>query len=443
MTKKKKWFLLISLSFFCLLVIVPIILYSLGWRIDLKERKIIQVGSFYFRIWPRGAEISLIPFHKDELAKKNTIRKKTLFNFIYIENMLPKKYLTIIEKEGFYSWEKILELEPGMVTESKNITLVKKNPYFNLISEEVNNFYISPDEKKIIFLDKNAINLFDLTTNKKIILAKIPFDFKDLKFFFDSKNILLETEKGYSILDAKTLSISPLPIKGKIVFNPKNTENIHFIKDNFLYNKNLITNKEEKISENIISALILENEIFYLDKEGFLVKHNLFREKINQIPLEIKNLNYEILFIDSIFYIKEGDKIYSFNQIEKKFDYFLESVLKKAESYNKEKIFFSNKNELRILFLKKQYDHPQREKGEMIFLSRFSEEIKDIFWWTNHYLIFLLDNKIKIMEIDNRDKINIFQLSDMEVSKLFWSRINRKIIFLSEKQLYISESLIF
>ena len=443
MTKKKKWFLLISLSFFCLFTIVPIILYSLGWRIDLKERKIIQAGSFYFRIWPRGAEISLIPFYKDELVEKNTIRKKTLFNFIYIENILPKRYLTIIEKEGFHSWEKILELEPGIVTESKNITLVKKNPYFNLISEEVNNFYVSPDEKKIIFLEKNAINLLDLTTNKKIILAKIPLDFKNLKFFSDSKNILIETEKGYSILDSKTLSISPLAIEGKIVFNPKDTESIYFIKDNILYKKNLIINKTEKISENIISALILENEIFYLDKEGFLIEQNLFREKINQIPLEIKNLNYEILLIDSLFYIKEGDKLYFFNQTEKKFDDFLESVSKETESYNKEKIFFSNKNEIRILFLKKQYDHPQRKKGEMIFLSRFSEEIKNTYWWTNHYLIFLLDNKIKIIEIDNRDKINIFELSDMEVSKFFWSRINRKIIILSKENLYISESLIF
>lgn len=450
MTRKKRTLLLILISLACIFTIIPVIFYSLGWRIDSLEKRIIRAGSFYFRIWPRGVDISLVPIYKDKEIEEELIEKKTLFNTIYIENILPKEYGITVKKDGFYSFEKRLDINPGGITELKNITLVKKNPYFGLISEKVDKFYISPNEKGIVFIKGREINLYNLQTNRQQVLARTSSEVEDLLFFPDSERILLKTKSDWLLLIIETLSLTPVsfgikePVKKEeIIFDPKNRDVIYLLKNGSFYKKNLFSEKTEVISKDILSVLVLENENIYLDNKGFVTKNNLEKEKINETPLEINSSNYDILIIDSIFYIKENDKLYRFNPEEEKFDHFLDSIEQIKVSNDKGKTLFAGNHEIRIFFQKQQYDQPQREKEEIIFLSRFSEKIKEIYWWTDHYLIFALSDKIKIMEIDNRNKINIFDLAEFKEPEIFWSKINRKLFVLSEGFLYISESLIF
>ncbi len=461
MTYKKRTILLIIISISCFLTIIPAILYSIGWRIDFTEIKIVRAGSFYFRIWPRNVEISLTPIYKDNPVQKEAITRRTLFSSIYIENILPKEYEIIIEKEGFYPWKKILKLHPGKITESKNITLVKKNPYFSLISENVDNFFVSSDENKLIFSKKNELYLFDLITNRHKILARTSYPIEDLLFSPTSEKILIKYNDKWHLLNLETLSLTPVfstrsrqeekttTEEKKIIFSPFEKEVFYFLEDYSLYRKNLNKEEPELILENTLSVLILEKKMYNINKDGFLIKRKyengsyLFPEKINEIPIEIKSKEYEIIIIGSVFYIREKNKLYKFNKEEKKFSFFTEEVEKIELSHNKEKVLLLGKNELRVLFLEKQYDQPERERGEILFLSRFSEKIESAFWWTNHYIIFTLPGEIKILEIDNRDNLNVFTLSQFEDPKTYWSRRNRKLILLSEKNLYISESLIF
>jgi hypothetical protein len=90
--------------------------------------------------------------------------------------------------------------------------------------------------------------------------------------------------------------------------------------------------------------------------------------------------------------------------------------------------------------LEKQYDQPEKEANEQLFLTRFSEKIDSLFWYTNYYLIFNLGDKIKIIEIDERDKINIYDLAEFKDPEIFWA--NKKLYILSEQNLYASDELI-
>ena len=88
------------------------------------------------------------------------------------------------------------------------------------------------------------------------------------------------------------------------------------------------------------------------------------------------------------------------------------------------------------------YDQPQRHVGEKVFLTRFSEKIDEVFWYTNHYLVFNVGNRIKIVEIDDRDKINIVDFTEFKEPKTFWNQSNKKLYILSEEILYTSKKLV-
>lgn len=111
-------------------------------------------------------------------------------------------------------------------------------------------------------------------------------------------------------------------------------------------------------------------------------------------------------------------------------------------SSDKIKLVEVNDYEIWILFLKEQFEQPQRKAGEKVFLTRFSEKIDRVFWLNNDYLIFNVGNKIKVAEIDDRNRINLIDLAEFQNPKLIWDEKDKKLYVLSEGRLYISEKLL-
>src|SRR3989344_2475410 len=109
MTKKTRNLLFIILALLFLIVAPLTVFYSLGWRIDWNNKKIVKPGILYFKVWPRGVQIYI----------NGVLKKKTDFFFgsALIENLIPKKYKVEVKKEGFQVWNKNLEISEGMATE--------------------------------------------------------------------------------------------------------------------------------------------------------------------------------------------------------------------------------------------------------------------------------------------------------------------------------------
>ena len=84
---------------------------------------------------------------------------------------------------------------------------------------------------------------------------------------------------------------------------------------------------------------------------------------------------------------------------------------------------------------------PKREKGERIFLLRLSEQIRDVFWIRSEYLIFNTQNNTKIIETDNRDRINIVLWAEFKYSEIFWNQYDKSLYVLDEGNLLVSGKL--
>ena len=112
-----------------------------------------------------------------------------------------------------------------------------------------------------------------------------------------------------------------------------------------------------------------------------------------------------------------------------------------ATSSDKNKLIEFNDYEIWISLIESRTVQSQTEE-EKIFITRFSEKIDKVFWLNNYYMIFNVGNKIKVAEIDDRDRINIVDLVEFESPKIFWSEKTKKLYVLSQNNLYLSENLL-
>jgi len=492
MTRKTRTFLFIFFVVLFVLVAPLTIFYSLGWRIDWQNKKIIKPGLFYFKVWPKNCQIYLTSLdNKHLMGRDGKLEKKTDFFFgsALIENLFPRKYEVEIKKEGFQSWKKTLEIKEGLPTEAKNIILVPEKPNFTVLTKNLEEFYFSPDEKKIILKDYNpptthtpppsqtnwwSLKLFELERNVKSHLieeknvSKEKVELLDIKFSPDSKVVLLELEIKESLkyyileLDKIPLILTPLNFLDsdveEIYFNPTNPQELFLLKSEALYKFNLKNNLTSKeFIKDIITFSIFNGHIYYLDKTGYVFKTDSSlqqKEKLNIVPFNNKSpsnqknqkiqteVEYKITGSGPHVFLKEENLLYEFNPDKRVFEKFFELAKNLKFSPDEEKIVSFDEHEIWVIFLEEKYDQPQKKAGEKLFLTRFSEKIDDVFWLTSHYLILSAGGKIKVVEIDDRDKINIFDLAEFKTPKMFWSQINKEFFVLSEKNLYFSEKLV-
>ncbi|MBD3262853.1 hypothetical protein GF374_00560 [Candidatus Woesearchaeota archaeon] len=230
----------------------------------------------------------------------------------------------------------------------------------------------------------------------------------------------------------------------QIIPHPRTSEKVIVLLNNEIREYN-IGQKEflEPIVENVSAIAENSNEIYYLNKEGFIFKASDLGEKeerLNIIPFEVKEeTKYELLVKNNILALKENDSLYIFDYSNLSFEKLLDPAKGYKLSEDDKKLVFYNSHEIWVMFLEKQYEQPQKEAKERVFINRFSEKITNLYWYTNHYLIFALNNKIKVAEIDDRDKINIVELAEFKNPEIFFA--NKKLYIFSENNLYSTQEI--
>ena len=105
MEKRHRTILFIVALILFFIISLFVILYSQGYKFDFEKKKFVETGGFYIQI------INNSPFSvylNDKLLKK----KPGLFsNSFFIKNLLPKKHKIEIKKDGYFSWQKTLEVK--------------------------------------------------------------------------------------------------------------------------------------------------------------------------------------------------------------------------------------------------------------------------------------------------------------------------------------------
>ena len=457
MSKRTK-IILFSLLTLLFLIAAPLaVLYSQGYRYDFENRRIVQVGGLYLKIFPTSAEVYI----DQKLVKKTNF----LLDSVLIQDLLPKSYKIEVKKEGYFTWEKNLTIERKQVLEVKNITLIPENPSFNLLYGKVEDIWLLPNNKKIVFKEVDelgwSLKLFDLEKEIKSSLIKdkeisrFESELLDLKLSADSKRILLKLglkeQIKYFIVDlsrptATLISLDFLsPITEAVTFDPQNSLKIFFLEGEKFYQTDLTTRQRSLLSEEILVYQTSGKDLYYFNGSGHLYSSDLAMQsekKLSVLPFILETeINHNLEILNDHIFLKEGGIVYYFNPSSKSFTELAKSVNLLRISPDNKKIVYANDYELWVYFLEDTQEQPAREVNVSLFLTRFSEKISQVFWLNSHYLVFSNGNNIKVAEIDDRDKINIYDLAEFKEAQFLFSSDDKKLYLLSKGILYQSEEI--
>ena len=434
MSKKFKRILFVVLCLLFCTLTPAVILYSQGYRWDFQQKKIVKVGGIFLKIRPTGCQVYL----NSKLVKNTNF----IFDSVYLGNLLPNTYSVRIEKDGYSSWEKQLKVVSKQVTEAKNIILFRNIPEVvesgindieKVLYEDANTLiliqYSKTESPKLLVIDKAkfaivksiSFKLFSSVFEKEEITKLLPFS--------DMKRFLVLTKKGevfYINLTTSPIQIKQIPIKKRVIkiqIYPPDSNNVFAIaeKNN---KKELLLIKlpqftiaplEITPSNNyqILDFYIQKNgDIFWLAENGFLYRGELKNSHLQTVEIlnlkPLSKLKTPKLIIENKrkIFVLDQEKLFYLNPFTHNFLLVFEKVQNIQFSPSKKIISATTPHQVWLFYLEKEYNQPQREAGQKVLLEGFEENIKKVLWYDNYHLIVNLDNKIVIIETDNRSRVN-------------------------------------
>ena len=463
MTKKTRTFLFLILSAFFVLAAISAVFYAQGYRFDFKNFKFLKTGGIFVKVSPSNANIIL--------DQKLIGRTQPINDYLFIQSLLPKEYNIRIEKEGYSSWSKNLEVKETEVAEAKNIILFPQKVSFTEAKYSIKNFYPLDGEK--IILQKltgssqaEALSIYDLGRDKETELEKLNiflagYELLELKTL-DSQSLLLylknkkTLKENYFFVDLKTDN----PLAQKTDFLSKKTGNISlassFGEEFFFWQEgNSIFKKSPASSdlpvqflEDKIETFILANGYFYiLTQDGKILKidqsKNFPTQELTEKQFNLKeNSIYELMVFDGRPFLKEDESLYALDEKNKSFEKIFDGIKSVKPSPFGDKLLCQMQNEIEVYLLKKIDVPSQEPAGSKIFISRFSQPVQGLDWIENDYFAFADAGQITLSETDTRSNLNTYNIGQLADPKIWFCQKNKKLFVLSNNSLFASDKLL-
>ncbi len=232
MTKKIRWVILLVSAVLFLVIMPYILLYSLGYRVDFENRKIVTTGGIYVRVLPQGANVII----------DSKIENKTgLFsNSVFVQNLLPKPHAILITKDGYYDYQKTLPVKENEVTKLEHVLLFKKNIVFDVMADKSQSPFNPP-----------AADSFTIK-NGGLYYANVP---ANANLSPSQKNIpVIKNIVAYKVLDNRITWLGT---------------------DGFLYSSDLAGKNPQKLSKIKLTINLANTyEIFAFNQRIFLKENN-------------------------------------------------------------------------------------------------------------------------------------------------------------------------
>ncbi len=447
MNKKIRSFIFFSLVVIFLIISPLAIFYSQGYRFDSKNFRVVQTGSFYFKVTPRSVDIKIIEDKNDSIAMK----RKTDFFFgtSYVENILPGRYKISVGKDGYHVWEKTLEVREKLVTEMKNIVLIPTDPIFSIVGGKTSNIFPLSGKREMAVKeinDKDGWNLFLYDpvgggSTQIISSQELKEEPIDVISFYGRDEVLLKINSGWVIIDTQNEKSYSIDGKEGLFLDPKRVDSVLYLEENRLISFNYLKEETQLIAKDVISFTIRENgDIFMMMKDGSFAQNNQTL-RIPRFTIS-EDSNCEMRLLDLELFVLKDDTLFFLDRKESLFKEISNSSHLPIFSPDKRKAAYFNDHEIYVIYLDNITDQPKKSYGESSFLTRFSETIKGVDWLTDHYLILSVGDSIKIIETDDRDQINLVDFAILPDHKSIFDQYSKRIYVISNNNLFVSRIII-
>jgi hypothetical protein len=407
--------------------------YAFGYRFSFKNGIFIYGGSITVKTTPQAVNIYL----NGALASGSFSR---LNNSYHISGLKPGEYFLEVTAPNFQTWSKKITVHSGMSTEFWNVVLVQNSyEHEDYDSAGIERFFISPHKNLTAFTQSVGsgftVKSFDLENPHP---TETVFSSEDYAFTDDAKeNIewspqahrliipaVKDSEKNYFIasigmpetLDLK--SLSGMENLSHVRWDPRSKDVIFFMSSNDLYRIDLNNTQDKKlVAKNIASYDLSARTLFYFQlPEGIVYRTALDASETpvqitSSAPADMNDNSYQIIIYDEdrIVFLNKSHELYIFNK-GKEGTYFNKLSDKAGGSQfsdDGKKLLYWTDNEISVYFVRKWEVPPLRSENEIMPVTHLSDPIKNVQWIRDYeHVLFINDNKAKLIEIDNRDHRN-------------------------------------
>lgn len=408
MQRRVLFYALIGIFF----VVTPIVLvYAIGYSIDLRNQSFIPAGGIFLKTNQTGIKIYIDGKEHAEHKETSFLTTGALFN-----NLRAGTYAVKIEKEGFRPWERTIEVRQRVVSEFRTIFLVPQEVPIIERKEVVRiggtfEYHISPDGTYTALLfNKGFILTLEKNADSSIILRKenkTPFK----KFIWlDAKTLAVQSVADGSewlvieIVSDSHIIETPVRIKGEkrfevlryILKHPLKARTFFVLSaDGVLYTYSGAAQKSEKVLDQVVYAAVDQDRILFINDKGFFATADLSGNSImvagrpgvflrgdfqtfsaaNGIHAIIDGVGGIFLF-DSA---RQEEKVLPIHGAARKIS-FIENGIR---------ALLQKQNGLAVLFTTSEKEAPFRKAGDVVsVLENFSEEIRDSIWYDKRYILF-------------------------------------------------------
>lgn len=231
-----------------------------------------------------------------------------------------------------------------------------------------------------------------------------------------AKNGYFTWQKNFEVFPQKVTE------NRNIILFPQKIETEKIAENSTSTIKYFLSTEEEKqnqakamlIASSSIAWILQNNELFYISKENNILYRSdlsgFIKKQISQKPLPAGNYKIIALNANKIALI-DGEKNLYLLKENKAFEKIAENAQDAVFSDDAKKILWISGNEIWVEWLDDFLAQPFRKIGDKEMITRYASPIKQaIFYPDGEHIAFVVGEKIKITEIDGRDKRNTIDL---------------------------------
>ncbi|MFA6524991.1 MAG: PEGA domain-containing protein [Patescibacteria group bacterium] len=431
MKKKYRRIYALSLVFVFIIVAPLLILYATGFRYDFNEYKVIKTGVLAVDSDPRNAQIEI----NGEATGAKTPK--------VVKNLFPGEYSVLIEKQGYFPWEKILPVFANQATTTERVsllktdgpTLVTEEKVTDLVFSTANSYFAyitNPDGVNPALIVKQQNTLRTVLSISTIGRDQQPVFSEGERFIFlkDIKtNYITRVLSLSGQYDILLKDITDFPVLNLIESGSDSV--LYAVTENGLSQLNLTENSIQLlIAGRIQDALTINESVYYIqDKENYpvLYKSNAVNFKsAEEISTFSSNDQYRLSHSvqDYITVHDLINKELSLIKIQNQFSITLDKL-------NPDVIGFSWSPDINNLLLYNDFEiwvyNPELKQQDL--LIRSSGKIKYAVWSPDgQWIIYSQEGYIKAVELDGRGKRNMLNLAQTD-STPFGVNTNTRVMF--------------
>ncbi|MEK7158931.1 MAG: PEGA domain-containing protein [Patescibacteria group bacterium] len=417
---------IIAITFFIFFMVSApmLILYTAGFRYNLKKAQLTKTGALVLDTEPSGANIFL---NEQKIKSKTPVR---------LNNILPDEYSIKIEKEGYYPWNKKLTIATQATTFAEDIVLFKKSSPTTIKSQTNKSVWIdfSPDKKFALYVEQdstlNSADLSFLNLNNRKLEPLIEIKNLETSSISWSKNgsllFLYAKDKPFIFSTFEPTRKISLPNKDgqseskNFRWSNESNELLFFQRDNDLFEFNISTNVEEKMfslpnDEALLDYFVFDKKIYLIEK----ISGKTFLTKQPAKSGDTQNLSKAIELKNDAFKFDSTYRgLLSFKDLTNQAFYLIDTDLNKIY-FQKESVISADlhKNGYLLLiatgqelsFLDLRDANPQEK-----IITRYSQGLQKAKWHSSsNYAFVLRDGLIDIIELDDRSGHQITNITTM------------------------------